>query len=70
MLTFLEQLSYHLEYHLPGEIAHIPLSPLGRGVSSEGIKKAKYVKESAVAVILFKSNEKPEHHSQPSHDTH
>lgn len=57
MFSFLEQLSYHLEHHLPGEIAHIPLSPLGRGVSSEAIKKAKYVKESAVAVILFKSNE-------------
>jgi 8-oxo-dGTP pyrophosphatase MutT (NUDIX family) len=56
MLTFAEQLSYHLEHHLPGEIAHTPLSPSGRGVSSEALKTANNVKESAVAVILFETS--------------
>ena len=58
MSNFAQQLSYHLEHHLPGEIAHLPLSPSGRGRSSEALKKADKVRESAVAVILFeKSNE-------------
>ena len=58
MSNFAQQISYNLEHHLKGEISHLPLSPLGRGRSSEALKKANNVRESAVAVILFeKSNE-------------
>ena len=41
---------------LPGEDAHIPLSPVGRGKSSEALAKASHFKESAVALILFEDH--------------
>jgi len=53
MSDFTDKLSHQLTHFLPGEIAHLPLSPLGRGLSSDALKKANNVKESAVAVILF-----------------
>lgn len=44
------------KHPLPGETAHIPLSPIGRGRSSEAIKNAIHIKESAVALILFEEH--------------
>lgn len=40
------------EYELPGESAHYAFSPL-RGSSSEALKKASVIRQSAVAVVLF-----------------
>lgn len=51
------QLAHTLQHYLPGERAHIPLSPLHRPVTSEVIQNLKEYKESAVAVVLFASNE-------------
>lgn len=38
---------------LPGEDAHVLMSPMGRGKSSEALQKATHVKQSAVAVHIF-----------------
>lgn len=47
-----------LTYRLPGEEAHIPMSPTGRGKSSEAITKAVNYRESAVALVIYeKQNE-------------
>ena len=53
MKLTVEIIKERFKYPLPGEAAHIPLSPSGRGISSETIKKAIHYKESAVALILF-----------------
>lgn len=45
-----------LEGDLPGEEAHISMMPVNRPLSSNAIKKAINVKESAVAVVLFEEN--------------
>jgi len=47
------QLALTLKYNLPGESAHIPLSPLHRPITSEIIQNLTEYKESAVAVVLF-----------------
>lgn len=38
---------------LPGENAHLPMNPSGRGLSSEAKKKAINVRESAVAIVMY-----------------
>ncbi len=38
---------------LPGEEAHLAMSPLGRGRSSDSINKAENIRESAVALHVF-----------------
>jgi len=52
-----EQLKYIITHHLPGEDAHLPMSPVGRGKSSEALANATDYRQSAVAIILFKSQE-------------
>ncbi|RFC55280.1 NUDIX hydrolase [Brumimicrobium aurantiacum] len=47
-----------LKLGLPGEEAHIPMSPTGRGRSSEAKRNAKNFKESAVALVLYESENK------------
>lgn len=42
---------------LPGEEAHLKMSPLNRKVSSLALKEAKNVKESSVALIIVKNEE-------------
>jgi 8-oxo-dGTP pyrophosphatase MutT (NUDIX family) len=48
------QLAHTIQHSLPGERAHIPLSPLHRPVTSEVIQNLTEYKESAVAVVLYK----------------
>ena len=52
-MHFLSQLAHALRHNLPGERAHLPLSPLHRPVTSEVIQNLTEYKESAVAVVLF-----------------
>ncbi|MDX1652098.1 MAG: CoA pyrophosphatase [Brumimicrobium sp.] len=44
-----------LRNELPGENAHLQMSPLGRERSSDAIRKATNIKESAVALVLYRS---------------
>lgn len=53
MLDYINQISSVIEHGLPGEDAHIEVSPLGRIKSSEALKKSPDYKQSAVGVILF-----------------
>lgn len=46
-----------LEEELPGEQAHLAMSPLGRKPSSEAIKRASSVTNSAVALVLYQTDE-------------
>lgn len=48
-----EGLRAQLQNGLPGEDAHIPMSPLGRVRSSEALKNANAVRQSAVAIVVF-----------------
>ncbi|MDD2983245.1 MAG: CoA pyrophosphatase [Crocinitomicaceae bacterium] len=45
---------------LPGENAHIPMNPSGRNLSSEAKKKATNIRESAVAIVMYKTSENHE----------
>lgn len=58
-MTFAEYVDIFksLLQNLPGEDAHLELSPLGRMKSSEAIQHATGVKKSAVAVILYVGDE-------------
>jgi 8-oxo-dGTP pyrophosphatase MutT (NUDIX family) len=47
------QLAHIIQHNLPGEKAHIPLSPLHRPVTSEVMQNLTEYKASAVAVLLF-----------------
>ncbi len=50
------QLKKELVY-LPGESAHLEMSPAGREKSSEALKKVKDARQSAVSIILFEEQE-------------
>lgn len=56
MIITIEDIRKHLTYRLPGEDAHIPMSPMGRGRSSEAIKHAVNYRESAVALIIYENH--------------
>jgi 8-oxo-dGTP pyrophosphatase MutT (NUDIX family) len=47
------QLAHIIQHNLPGEKAHIPLSPLHRPVTSEVMQNLTEYKASAVSVLLF-----------------
>lgn len=51
------KLSELIQFDLPGEDAHLPMSPLGRLKSSEALKTAVNHKLSAVSVILFEKEQ-------------
>jgi len=51
--NFLENLVDVLKKGIPGEDAHLKMSPLNRGKSSQAILGNTTYKESAVAVILY-----------------
>jgi 8-oxo-dGTP pyrophosphatase MutT (NUDIX family) len=53
---FLKVFRRELMLALPGEKAHEKMSPVGRPVSSIALKMADKVRESAVAVVLYKHN--------------
>lgn len=45
---------------LPGENSHLPMNPSGRNLSSEAKKKATNIRESAVAIVMYKTSENHE----------
>lgn len=53
----INQIKQIISTDLPGEPAHFPLSPLNRPVSSEAMKNAENVKQSAVSIILLNEND-------------
>lgn len=59
-MDFISRLAIIIENELPGEVAHHPLSPLHRPVTSEILKNLTEYKASAVAIILFENQD--DHH--------
>lgn len=57
---FRDVLKHAIEQGVPGEDAHLRMSPLKRPLSSLAIKEAENIRESAVAIILF-PNENTHH---------
>ncbi|PWH86275.1 NUDIX hydrolase [Brumimicrobium oceani] len=55
MKISIEEIRKQLTLTLPGEEAHLPMSPMGRGRSSEAIKKSQNYRVSAVALILYEN---------------
>ncbi|WP_107037984.1 NUDIX hydrolase [Brumimicrobium mesophilum] len=53
MILTIEDIRKYLTYRLPGEDAHIPMSPMGRGRSSEALSRSINHRESAVALIIY-----------------
>lgn len=53
MPVSIDELRKRLSADLPGEDAHIAMSPTGRGRSSEALQKASNVRESAVSIVLY-----------------
>jgi 8-oxo-dGTP pyrophosphatase MutT (NUDIX family) len=56
-MDLISRLTYIIEHELPGEIAHHPLSPLHRPVTSEIIKNLTEYRASAVAIVLFEEQD-------------
>jgi 8-oxo-dGTP pyrophosphatase MutT (NUDIX family) len=57
MSLSIELIKQLLENKLPGEEAHLEMSPLGRQKSSQAIKQVTNYRESAVALVIFKTEE-------------
>lgn len=57
MNNLILKLQQSISQGLPGETAHITMSPMGRGKSSDLVRHVKSFKESAVAIILFYDQE-------------
>lgn len=58
MLSIIESIKEEIKTNLPGEEAHIAMSPTGRGKSSELIASAENYRTSSVAVILVEKNQR------------
>ena len=58
--AFLKLLKEQLIHHLPGEKAHLRMSPSHRPLSSNALKNAIKVRDSAVAVVIFQKNDQLE----------
>src|SRR5690554_7519573 len=56
MNNTIEEIRKQQTLQLPSEEAHIPMSPGGRGRSSEAIKHAKNYRESAVALVIYEKH--------------
>lgn len=57
MSLSIELIKQLLDNDLPGEDAHLAMSPLGRQKSSQAIKHVNNYRESAVALVLFETEE-------------
>lgn len=57
MSLSIELIKQLLDNDLPGEDAHLTMSPLGRQKSSQAIKNVNNYRESAVALVLFETEE-------------
>lgn len=53
MDSIINLIKLQIENHLPGEASHLPMSPLGRGRSSQLIQSVSEYKKSSVALILL-----------------
>lgn len=53
MKISIQELRKRLTQELPGEDAHIAMSPTGRGRSSDALKQASNVRESAVSIVIY-----------------
>jgi 8-oxo-dGTP pyrophosphatase MutT (NUDIX family) len=53
---FLKLFKEELVHHLPGEKAHLRMSPSNRPISSSALKNAIEVRDSAVAIVIFKKD--------------
>lgn len=51
--SIIQKLQQNIQTNLPGEAAHLPMSPLGRGRSSILMKNVDTYKLSSVAVIIY-----------------
>lgn len=60
VIEFLDLFKQQLTENLPGEKAHLRMSPLNRPLSSEALKNAVDVRDSAVAVVLFRNKDQIE----------
>lgn len=58
--TFRERIRLQLLEKLPGESAHQKMSPLNRPMTSEALKSITDYRESAVAIVLFESEDRIE----------
>jgi len=56
-ITFRERIQLQLLKELPGEVSHQKMSPLNRPITSEALKTLTDYRESAVAIVLFESEE-------------
>tara|TARA_B100000508_G_scaffold55003_2_gene42636 strand:+ start:40681 stop:41322 length:642 start_codon:yes stop_codon:yes gene_type:complete len=56
MKLSIQALRDRLEQELPGEDAHVRMSPTGRGRSSQLLKNVSHVHESAVSIVLYENN--------------
>jgi 8-oxo-dGTP pyrophosphatase MutT (NUDIX family) len=54
---FFDQLKKEIQLNLPGEQAHLAMSPTNRPLSSLALKHTETIRESAVAVVLFREKE-------------
>lgn len=57
MSLSIEIIKQLLDSDLPGEDAHLAMSPIGRQKSSQALKEVSNYRESAVALVLFETNE-------------
>lgn len=57
MSISIELIKQLLKSDLPGEEAHLDMSPIGRKKSSQAIKQVSDYRESAVALVLFETEE-------------
>jgi len=53
-LDFKNALIEEVKLNLPGEDAHLNMTPLGRKKSSEAKQESTYIRASAVAIIIYK----------------
>ena len=56
-MSFEERLQYLISNNLPGEDAHLSMAPVSRPLSSLALKNAVDVRESAVAIMLFRKED-------------
>lgn len=54
---FIRQLKCQIIENLPGETAHVKMAPFNRPLSSLALKDAIEIKESAVAVVMFRNED-------------
>ena len=57
---FLDKIKQEISERLPGETAHLKMSPEHRILSSAALKNAQNIRESAVAIVLYRIDDRIE----------